>query len=569
MIRFRSQPARGLLAGLLMMAAVPASAAPAPIQYRIDARLDAPRGVVSGREVITWWNGANEPRQLAICAAPGQRAVVDGGGSTRTVAPGHRVTVELHWTTTLPRSGAVGAVSDHWYPRAAPAGDSRDAKCLATVAGRTAPDDPADFEVTLAVPRGWLVAATGREQTSLDDGAADTLHRFQRRGVREFAWVTGPRYVERTRRIEGEPHAVDVRVLLQPEHAAQAERLLDAAVDALAQHRRWLSPYPGDYLTMIDTGWRDATGDRAYPGLITFATRWLVPSTVLAPEAAVVRGISGQWWGGVVSIEPEEGPELADALKDYFSGLIVEHLFDVRHQRLAYSTFERTYFGGLIPWTWRDVRVSRASAYRTRGARGFATLERYLGAPVLQRALAAVVDRHTDRRISGGEFFQVAGDAAGQDLRWFEAAVFARADSFDYAIGSVVTVPDATCDAAPCFRTNVISERRGDGQFTGTSTPPVGPYESGRAIVVSVAFADGQAAAETWDGRALTKSMDFRSRAPAVSARVDPDRMLLLDVAQTNNSWTSTPRAASASARWSVIWAVWLQDLLLSYASLV
>jgi hypothetical protein len=566
-IRLNRAPAAYVV--LLMLAAVPASAAPGTIQYRIDARLDAPRGEVSGHEVITWWNGASEPRQLAICAAPGQRVAINEGGATRTAAAGAHVTIELRWTSSLSPSGAAGVVSDHWYPRAAVGGDVRGATCLPTATGRIAPDGPADFEVNLTVPRGWLVAATGREQTALDVGAADTVHRFQQRGVREFAWVAGPRYVERTRRIDGTSHPVDVRLLLQPEHAPQAERLLDAAVDALALHRRWLSPYPDDHLTMVDTGWRDAISDRAYPGLITFATRWIVPSTTLAPEAAVARGLSAQWWGGMVGIDPVEDYALADGLQGYFTAMIVEHLFDVRHQRLASAAFGRAFFGGFIPWTWRGVLVSRASAYRGRAALGFGTLERYLGAPVLQRALAAVIDRHLDERISRREFFRVAGDAAGQDLRWFEEAVFERAGSFDYAVGSVVTVPDASCDTSPCFRTNVVIERRADGQFTGTSEPPVGPYESGRALLVAVSFGDGQRVVDTWDGRGLSTSLIVRSRVPAVSARVDPDRMLLLDVTQTNNSWTGTPGTARASTRWSATWAVWLQDLLLSYASLM
>jgi hypothetical protein len=569
MIPFRLEPAPAVCVVLLMLAAVPASAAPGTIQYRIDARLDAARGEVSGHEVIAWWNGARGPRQLTICAAPGQRVVDNEGGTTRTVPPGAHVTVELQWTAALSPSGAASVVSDHWYPRAAVGGDVSGGTCLPTAAGRIAPDDPADFEVNLTVPRGWLVASTGREQSALDAGAAGTVHRLRQRGVREFAWVTGPLYVERTRRIDGTPHPVDVRLLLQPEHAAQAERLLDAAVDALALHRRWLSPYPDDHLTMVDTGWRDAMGDRAYPGLITFATRWIVPSTTLAPEAAVARGVSAQWWGGVVGIDPVEDSALADGLQGYFTAMVVEHLFDVRHQRLAYAAFGHAFFGGFIPWTWRGVLVSRSAAYRGRAALGFGTLERYLDAPVMQRALAAVIDRHPDERISRREFFRLAGDAAGQDLRWFEEAVFERAGSFDYAVGSVVTVPDASCDTSPCFRTSVVIERRGDGQFTGTSEPPAGPYESGRAVLVAVSFGDGQRVVDTWDGRGLSKPVIVRSRVPAVSVRVDPDRMLLLDVTQTNNSWTGTPRAARASTRWAVTWAVWLQDLLLSYASLM
>jgi hypothetical protein len=567
MTAFRPRSAPAVFAVIALAAAVPASAAPAPIQYRIDARLDAARGAVSGRETITWRNETNEPRLLAVCAAPGQQTIVDGGLAARTLAPGESATLHLEWTTTVIMPGGGVAVGDHWYPRAAIGVAARDATCLPAFAGVTAPDPPADFEIDLDVPRGWLVAATGREQGTADTAGAATTHRFRQRGVREFSWVTGPYYLERQRRVDGPTHPVDLRLLVQPEHAAQAARLLDAAADALARHTLWLSEYDGDYLTMVDTGWRDATDDRSYPGLVTFATRWMVPSTTLLPEAAVARGISGQWWGGVVRFD-SGARELADAARDYFTGMIVEHLFDVRHQRLAYSTLVRSYFGGFIPWAWRDIRVSRASAYRLRGARGFATLERYLGAPVLQRALAAVIEPRLDAPESRHEFFRLLGDAAGQDLRWFDEAVFERAGAFDYGVDSVSSVPDTTCDLSPCFRTTVVTGRHGDGQFTGASEPPIGPYDSGRAVRVDVSFIDGGQATDTWDGRSRSKSFVFRSRAPAASVRVDPDRTLLLDVNQTNNGWTRTPATGAASARWAATWLTWLQDCLLSYAAL-
>ena len=47
------------------------------------------------------------------------------------------------------------------------------------------------------------------------------------------------------------------------------------------------------------------------------------------------------------------------------------------------------------------------------------------------------------------------------------------------------------------------------------------------------------------------------------------DRVLLLDINYTNNSRTLEPRAAEAGLKWSLKWMVWLQDLMLTYASLV
>jgi hypothetical protein len=55
----------------------------------------------------------------------------------------------------------------------------------------------------------------------------------------------------------------------------------------------------------------------------------------------------------------------------------------------------------------------------------------------------------------------------------------------------------------------------------------------------------------------------------ALQAQVDPNRVLLLDVSPTNNSRTLRPQGRRAATKWSAKWLVWLEDCLLSWASLV
>jgi hypothetical protein len=54
-----------------------------------------------------------------------------------------------------------------------------------------------------------------------------------------------------------------------------------------------------------------------------------------------------------------------------------------------------------------------------------------------------------------------------------------------------------------------------------------------------------------------------------VSAEVDPDRVLLLDLNVTNNSRTLAPRHREAATKWAAIWLVWLQDLLMTYGMFI
>ena len=58
----------------------------------------------------------------------------------------------------------------------------------------------------------------------------------------------------------------------------------------------------------------------------------------------------------------------------------------------------------------------------------------------------------------------------------------------------------------------------------------------------------------------------YDRRERVVSAAVDPERVLLLDVDYTNNSRTLAPKGPEAATNWSMRWMVWLEDHLLSWA---
>ena len=68
-----------------------------------------------------------------------------------------------------------------------------------------------------------------------------------------------------------------------------------------------------------------------------------------------------------------------------------------------------------------------------------------------------------------------------------------------------------------------------------------------------------------------TPKSRFEVVAPEAVTRVevDPDRVLMLDVNYTNNSWTAHPVARQAATRWGLRWLTWAQELLLTYAFLV
>ena len=150
--------------------------------------------------------------------------------------------------------------------------------------------------------------------------------------------------------------ALTLNLYLQRDHVAHADRMVDAAREALDQYNEWFAPYPQAELSIVDVPWRSAAAGRSGPGFVTVAVRWWQPERSFTLEAQIARGIARQWWGGLVRVEDRF---LADGLAEYAQSRTLERIYDRRHQRPAYSTHEIRVFGGLVPWAVRALRLDR------------------------------------------------------------------------------------------------------------------------------------------------------------------------------------------------------------------
>ena len=385
----------------------------------------------------------------------------------------------------------------------------------------------------------------------------------------------------------------ELRLVLQRDHVAHAARIADAARESLDLYSEWFAPYPLDHLTIVDLPWQAPAPEPSQPGEVWIRARWLQPERSLTLESQVARGIARQWWGESVRMPARF---LADGLAEYAQSRVVERIFDRRHQRMSYSLQELRLFDGFVPWAIRALRLDRQTsgigrpllrrnplvdansgspeavraAQTAKAAAAFATLERYIGWPALQRGLSAAARSFAGRTMSPEQFYATVGAAADRDLSWFFEQAFGRPALFDFAVTDLSSVPGegADCATAACYRTTVVVSRLGEGLFTGTSLLPVGDFEAGRAIEVKLTFGDGSEVVEHWDGRRPSKTLVYHGPAPAVAAVVDPANKLLLDVNRLNNFRTLASPDPVAVLPWSARWTIWLQDLVLSYAFL-
>jgi hypothetical protein len=515
------------------------------------------------------------------------------------VRPGDTINLDIEWNSKVPRTFArTGAIGRYfflaqWFPKIG----VLEASGWNAHQFHAATEFFSDFgvyDVRLKVPTGWVVGATGVQQSRSDHGDGTTTHRYVQDDVHDFAWTTSPDYVERTARFEHKSlPATEMRLLLQPEHAGQADRYFDATRAALRYYGEWFGPYPYGHVTVIDPAWQSGSGGMEYPTLFTGGTRWLAPRRVASPEGVTIHEAGHQFWYGIVANNEFEHAWLDEGLNTYSTALALERLMPTRYHAVRF-------FGGFVPWVLRDIALTREndgigrSSYRSvaesdvpatptwqywpetaggitysKTATWLTTLERMVGWTTMQRIMATYFERWKFRHPKPRDFFAVAEEVSGRDLDWFFEQVHGGSGVFDYAVtglssreksvrglvdrdGRRIAVGDERL--ARTYETAVVVRREGEAWF---------PAE------LLVTFEDGSTARERWDGRDRWKLYRFETASRAVSAEVDPDRVLVLDLDLTNNSRTLAPRAGAAADKWAMRWMVWLQDLLVTYGFFV
>jgi hypothetical protein len=494
------------------------------------------------------------------------------------IAPGAGATIEVAWTAHVPRTFArTGAVGNfffiaQWFPKL---GVLQDAgwNCHQFHAGTEFFSDYGVYDVSVTVPRGWPLGATGVEREQRDGGDGTTTHRYVQDDVHDFAWTTSPDYLVRTARFE-HPRlpAVEMRLLLQPEHAAQAERHFAATRATLKHYGEWFGPYPYGHITIVDPAYQSGAGGMEYPTLFTAGTRWLAPAGVTTPEGVTVHEAGHQFWYGIVGTNEFEDAWMDEGFNTFSTARAIADTFEPNYLALRY-------FGGVVPWVFKDIALRRDTdgnrlagyrrdaksdtpstpSYRYHPASGGSitynktalwlnTLERYLGWPTLQRVLSTYFAASAFTHPSPDDFFAIANRASGQNLDWFFDQVYRSSNVFDYGVQDI-----ASAREGERHRATVVVRRYGEAVFP---------------VDVRMTFANGERIAERWDAKERWKQYVYDRAVPIVSAQVDPERVLLLDVNYTNNSKTLAPNGAAAAAKWSWSWMAWLQDCLLSWAAL-
>lgn len=327
--------------------------------------------------------------------------------------------------------------------------------------------------------------------------------------------------------------------------------LMSAAEQAAQIGRDWLGPHPAGVITSLEVELPVWQGRGA-----------------MVVERQAAYAVIRSWWSD--ALPDHRADAILDGFAWYLQSQAIEQLFDRRYLRTAHSVETIPLFGGAVQWSVPTLRRSRWSAGLRRDDAGmaaryaamFASLDRWIGTAALQSAMFEVA-RLPAGALNAAAIVNTIDTATGQDLAWLFTAAGDPAVMFDYAIADLASMP-GRCDS-PCFETVVTARRIGDGQFTGRSSARAGEFDAGDAITVRVTFENGDTASAKWDGRDASRTFRFQGPSRALSAHLDPDRVLVLDANYLNNRIAPATSTNAPIRKWMARWIVWMQNAVLSY----
>lgn len=369
--------------------------------------------------------------------------------------------------------------------------------------------------------------------------------------------------------------------LLSDGHRDAIARLGDTAQRALRVLVEWLGPPQRTNLTVVDLPWGAGTPGAADATVVETRMRLLAPARDLTAERSLIAALARHFWSS------------GDAGDPFFrEGLVLYIATRSIHAVLEGRNFAAPrFFGGFVPMPlrslllspnlagprpplgefdevlqppdapWRFAPAGEGTPAR-RAAVALRTLERIIGWPAMQQALAALRVSTSGHPLTPEGFAAVLAEQRGVSMDWFVRDLMRSADPIDYAVGEFRSV-----EAEGKFRTAITVERRAAGVFAGTDhARSAGPA---RSFQVLARFADLSEGRAFVDGRDERTELVFYSDARAVSATIDPDELVLIDADRANNGrLLEGPRTDRTGVRLVMNWVIWLQHVMLTYTAI-
>ncbi|MFT5284438.1 MAG: hypothetical protein ACI8TQ_000594 [Planctomycetota bacterium] len=175
---------------------------------------------------------------------------------------------------------------------------------------------------------------------------ADPNFIVHRETFRSSTWANQfPKDMEMAKRAFGPEkdlalHNVDIRVLIQPERADQAERHAHATAAALFFYGLWWGEYPYSEITVVDPAWGGrGAGGMEYPTIFTAGTRMFTTPDMYTPESVTVHEAGHQFWYGLVGNNEFEGAWMDEGFNSYTDSEVMWRVYGPSRTTTTYAGY--------------------------------------------------------------------------------------------------------------------------------------------------------------------------------------------------------------------------------------
>jgi hypothetical protein len=458
------------------------------------------------------------------------------------------------------------------------------------------------YNVWITVPEENVVGATGIQVgQTLNNSDGSATHFYHAEDVHDFAWTASPEFVE----FKGVSQDVDIRVLMQPDHIAQGPRHVEATKMAVEYFQNWFGDYPYPNVTVVDPRrGASVTSGMEYPTLFTVGTSYGIPEGIRWPEMVIIHEFGHNYWQGMLASNEFEETWLDEGIcnysemqimNDYYgpSGDLLDFmgikLNDIQFQRFAYISAPDEDPVVRKSWDYYSSRSYTINSYN-KPALMLTTLQNYLGQEIMSRIMRTYFEKWKFKHPASRDFVAIVNEVSGLKLTSFFNQALYTNGILDYSVDRVFSRPyispkgydfeffpgeadstagpamiDSLTDSTELFYSEDTSQMDSIGEeepelyYSGVNIRRLGEFRF--PVEVEVVFEDGEVVRETWDGQELWKKYRYIKPARLVSAVVDPENKLLLDINFTNNS-KAIKKRSPGTHKLSIRWMFWMQFIL-------
>ncbi|MBN2088285.1 M1 family metallopeptidase [candidate division KSB1 bacterium] len=456
------------------------------------------------------------------------------------------------------------------------------------------------YDVAITLPKEFTVGATGKQVDLVDVDAKTKKVVFHAEDVHDFAWTAMPDFKVHLDQYK----STKLQFYHLPWHAHQIDRHVESVKGALTFVEDWFGEYPYSTLSFLSPPVKGGgASGMEYPTFFTCGTAAFLPAGIRFTEMVTIHECTHNYWYGMVASNEFEEPWLDEGINSYTEIKIMDQLFgreaslidflgikigERAYQKMSYIALPS--LDQIVRPAWKFAPGAYGMQSYARPALVLLTLENLLGEELMKKVLHTYFQEWKFKHPKTPDFINVVNKVTGENWDWFFNQTLFTPEIVDYTISAIsyetikihqgygfsLSIDADSVQADSLKELDTLATKMTDSTDNKKSEEKkqyrsrVMVQRKGGAIMpidILVEFENGMKRVETWDGQAKWRRFEYVDSTYVVSAQVDPEQKLLIDVDINNNSYLLKPSKAGLNRFWSKI-VFWVQNALLLVGTL-